>query len=130
MLRRLQFLADKATEQELRRGALWSAALVLGIIAITWVVSYFAFYNKASDPPIWLDIFVFAISLPLALGYVTGSGIGRLITFASGSHAPIIYWIGLAIGFAVNWYLYFLIFSIWIHRRNNRKQQRAAAQGT
>ncbi len=110
------------------RGAIWSAAFVFGIPAIAWAATSLLVHNPAGDAPRWLFIFIFVISLPLAPGYFVGGGISDLITFLSGSHATAIYWVGQAVSLGVNWYLYFLIFSIWIHWRNTRKQRRAAAE--
>lgn len=103
---------------------------MLGIVAITVIPFYFVVHNKASDPPVAFDIYVYVVSLPLFPGEIVGGGIRALIEFLSGSHGPIVNWIDDGISYALNWYLYFVLFAIWISRRNRAKQQSAAAQGT
>jgi hypothetical protein len=129
MLRRLQIRASQLSEKELRRAALWSAALQVVIFAITSPISYITFHSNAGERPVWLDVYIFVVSLPLAPGFLVGGGIGDLIRHLSGYYGSIVNWIEEAVGIAVNWYLYFLIFSLWISWCNKRKQQRAAAQG-
>jgi hypothetical protein len=129
-LRRLQIRASQASEKELRRAALWSALLVLGIPAITFVIYSFT-RNPVDEGPRWLDIFTFAVSLPNAPGYLVAGGITR-ISWAI--HGPPLLDFALVVistvsAFAVNWYLYFVLFAIWINRRNRAKEQRANAQG-
>jgi hypothetical protein len=128
-LRRLQFLTDKPTDQELRRGALWSAAFVFGILAISLGMGYLAFGNNQNDAPMWFNVYIFTVALPLAPGLLVARAIKFAIEMASTSNAPIIVWIGPIVGLVFDLYLYFLIFSLWISWRNRRRQQRAAAEG-
>ncbi|MFZ0821036.1 MAG: hypothetical protein WAM91_13270 [Candidatus Acidiferrales bacterium] len=131
MLRELQILqirASQLSEKELRRAALWSAGFVFVAPAIVWLISYFGFPNHAVERPTWFDISVYVMALPLAPGFLVGGGLTSLIEHLSGSRSAAIDWSCMLVGFVVNWYLYFLIFSLWIGWRNKRKQQRAAAQ--
>jgi hypothetical protein len=129
-LRRLQIRASQASEKELRRAALWSAALVLGVPAISWLTTTVIVPNPALDAPRWLDLFIFVISLPLAPGFLLGGWISMIFWAHGGRFAPASIWIGAVLGLIINWYLYFVLFAIWISRRNRAKLQRAAARGT
>jgi hypothetical protein len=126
MLRRLQFRAQYATQRDLRRAALWSAALVLGVSMVTWIISHFASHYFGCDPPVWLDSSIFFISLPLVAGDLLVGSLARLFPYLLEIHPTMVDWVRMGVGIAINWYLYFLIFSFWLHYRNKKKQQRAA----
>ncbi len=130
MLRRVQFQAGQLTEKELRRAAFWAAVVVIGAIAVTWVVYFLLPGGRLFGRRLYYLAFMFATVLPLVPGLLVGGGIGSLVTLVIGRGESAAYWITFVVSLAFNWYFYFALFSYWIYYLNKRKQHRAAAHGT
>jgi hypothetical protein len=128
MLRAMKSVLDNATKQDYRRARNWSSALVIVLMAISWVafgsLSFYLSFDQQPPARVALMSVMFLLLLP---GMVVGHGIASLVIFLIGPHEMIELVISVGVSLVVNCLFYYIIIAIWIVRRKQRKNQRSAA---